>query len=191
LNEGEASLPDTAAAYYELVDAHYQFIYRLLFWLHGDRSLAEDLTQETFLRAWQGAPQRRSGRASDRAWLAAIARRVALDHRRNRRLEAVPLEAASEVSGGGLSVPEQVVADAERAQLYSALLALPEPYRSALALTRVEGLTTLEAAQTLGIPQGTLKWRVAAGLRMLRTSLQGTVVDAEEGTTHVVDLQTQ
>lgn len=184
-------MPDTAADYYELVDAHYQFIYRLLFWLHGDRSLAEDLTQETFLRAWQGAPQRRSGRAVARAWLAAIARRVALDHRRNRRLEAVPLEAASEIAVGGPSVPDQVMADAERAQLYSALLALPEPYRSALALTRVEGLTTSEAAQTLGIPQGTLKWRVAAGLRMLRTSLQGTVVDDVEGTTRVVDLQTQ
>jgi RNA polymerase sigma-70 factor (ECF subfamily) len=106
-------------------------------------------------------------------------------------MEALPLSAAGDVTAGGLPVQEQVLADAERERLYSALLALPEPYRAALALTRIEGLTTQEAAQVLGIPRGTLKWRVAGGLRLLRERLKGTELDREEATQHVVDLQTQ
>ena len=48
--------------YQRLVDAEYLSVYRVLFWRHGDRATAEDLTQETFLRAWRGLPQCTRGR---------------------------------------------------------------------------------------------------------------------------------
>jgi len=162
------------AEYGRLVEAEYRAVYRFLYWRHADRSVAEDLTQETFLRAWNGLDARRGGPETEGAWLFAIARRVSLDHHRKPRLPSVSLQDSGDRTDGAPLLPDQLAADAESAALLRAVLSLPEPYRSAVALTKIEELSTAEAARLLGVPQGTLKWRVARALGMLRQRLAAT-----------------
>lgn len=167
----EESDPAVSREYERLVEEHYRFIYRFLYWLHPTRGTAEDLTQETYLRAWRGMGNRRGGRETDRAWLVAIARRVAQDHARQPRVVTVPLEAAVEVRDGCGSPADRFLEEETDRALREALAALPEPYRTAVVLAKVEELDTQEIARLLRIPRGTVKWRVARGLHLLRARL--------------------
>ena len=163
--------PGRRGDYERMVEAEYQSIYRFLFWRHGDRATAEDLTQETFLRAWRGLAGRRAGVGSARAWLLTIARRVSQDHLRRAPPAALPLAEADNLGDTSPSTEDQFAQDDAARHLRRAVLALPEPYRNALALTKIEGLDTAEAARVLGIPRGTVKWRVSRALRLLRERL--------------------
>jgi len=156
------------AAYERLLEAEYAFVYRFILWLHPNRTEAEDLTQETFFRAWRKIATRRSGVESDRAWVAAIARRVTLDYRRRRGVATESLEKVCDMPDLKPPLPDQLVAAEETRRLTRALLAMPEPYRTALVLTQIEEMTTKAAARAMGAPQGTVKWRVARGLYLLR-----------------------
>lgn len=178
--------PALEAEYERLVREHYPFVHRFLFWLCGRGVLAEDLTQETFLRAWRGLAQRKKGAESDRAWLAAIARRTAIDHARGRELETVSLDRAAHLAHPSGSPLDHLTGEEHEQRLRSAVLALPEPYRTALVLTKIEELTVAEAARATGVPQGTVKWRVARGLRLLRDRLDRleTLNDTEREGTH-------
>jgi RNA polymerase sigma-70 factor, ECF subfamily len=118
---------------------------------------ADDLTQETYLRALR-ALRNFEGRSSVRTWLLGIARRVCADHirsavRRRRLLaRAVSLEPASETS------PD----DHEALLAATELLArLTQPQREAFVLTQLVGLSYLEAADALDVPIGTIRSRVA------------------------------
>jgi RNA polymerase sigma-70 factor (ECF subfamily) len=126
----------------------------------GGRAEADDLTQETFLRAFRALP-RFAGRSSARTWLLAIARRVCADHVRDRRrrprvdvVAALP-DSPNETDPG--AVPDLGDGVALRA-----LLARLEPERrEAFVLTQVVGLSYLEAAEVCGCPVGTIRSRVA------------------------------
>lgn len=163
--------PTLRAEYERLVEAHYPFIYRFLYWLHPSRGTAEDLTQETYLRAWRGLTARRGTEAADRAWLVAIARRVAQDYARKPQVLTVALGAADEVTDQRRSPADTLLeAEADR-ELRRAVAALPEPYRSVVVLAKIEGWSTAEIAVLLRVPRGTVKWRVSRGLHLLRERL--------------------
>lgn len=175
--------------YERMVQAHYRFVFRFLYWLGAPPGLAEDLTQETFLRAWQGLPRQRERPDSERAWLAAIARHVFLDHARKKRLETLPLDAAVLVAQPGASLEERVAEqDAER-YLRAAVLALPEPYRTALVLVKIEALTIGETARATQVPAGTVKWRVSRGLRILEERLGERAVGKKEAADGTIELR--
>ena len=147
--------PLAAAA---LVRATQADVWRLCAAL-GDRQTADDLSQETYLRAF-GSLHRFAGRSSVRTWLLSIARRVCADAvraGRRRRLTLVggdtDLEALTG-DGGSDGVGEGVaVADA--------LSRLDPDRREAFALTQVLGLSYAEAAEVVGCPIGTIRSRVA------------------------------
>ena len=131
----------------------------------GDRAEAEDLTQETFMAAFQGQKSY-SGRVPLRAWLAGIAVRRLRDSQRRPRPKSVVL-ATMELPAPSRTereVPERVV-------LESALSALSEAQQTAVLLVLVQGLTYKEAAAALGEPEGTVKWRVSEACKKLRASL--------------------
>ena len=151
---------DFPAFYQKYGDRIYRFCYRL----SGSASDAEDLTQEVFLAAFQGAG-RFEGRASVQTWLYRIALNCWRQTRRAPRLDMTPLEDAVH-SGPGL---EQSVTDA--ASLTCALAALPPDLREAFLLVKAEGLTHREAAQILDIPLGTVQFRVHTAARRLRVLL--------------------
>ncbi|WP_326564458.1 sigma-70 family RNA polymerase sigma factor [Micromonospora peucetia] len=143
----------TAAA--SLVRATQQQVRRFLAALISPRE-ADDLTQETFLRAMRSLPSY-AGRSSTRTWLLAIARRVAADHVRTvtSRPRTVPMPDRYDAPDPGHSgFDRQIV-------LEHLIAALPTDRRAAFVATQVLGLSYAETAQVCGCPVGTIRSRVA------------------------------
>jgi RNA polymerase sigma-70 factor, ECF subfamily len=130
------------------------------------RADAEDLVQETYLRAWQAwAAGTRPRRAE--AWLATICLNLGRDRlrRASKRLEVVgdpPREPAAEVD-----VAAAAIGRVERARVERALWTLPEEQRIAIALMDIVGFTAAEVATITGSPRGTVLARVHRGRKAL------------------------
>jgi RNA polymerase sigma-70 factor (ECF subfamily) len=165
------------AAFNQLVLAHQNSLYGWVASLVRDDSLADDITQLTFLTAYEKLATFRGG--SLRAWLFTIARNRSLDELRIRKRHPnLSLEGSmqDEDEPGLLSFlpadtlsPEDSFIQAERAQWLQGLLnGLPEPLQQVLTLVDVHELDYQEAAQILSLPLGTLKSRVARARLKLR-----------------------
>ena len=147
--------PLAAAA---LVRATQSDVWRLCAAL-GDRQSADDLTQETYLRAFKSL-HRFEGRSSLRTWLLSIARRVCADavrSRRRRRLTLVRDDADLEALGTGDGADRV----GEGAAVADLLARLSPDRREAFVLTQLLGLPYAEAAEVAGCPVGTIRSRVA------------------------------
>lgn len=135
----------------------------------GDRGRAEDVVQETLLRAWRHPEAMHPERGAQRPWLFAVARRLAVDAHR-RRVARPP-----EVGDEGLAVVPDPVDEVERALeswlVADALRALSPAHREVLLHTYYYGRTVSEAAQELGVPAGTVKSRTHYALQALRLAL--------------------
>ena len=177
-----------AAAYETLVAEHSGDVYALLFRLTSDPEEARDLTQETFLRAFQNIDRFR-GDASLKTWIYRIAINQARNRwrwwRRRRRDVTVSLDATDEQREKPLAAtlpnddsvnPEQETLAREReSQLRDALLGLRRSYREAVILRDVEGFSYEEIAATLQISIGTVKSRISRGRMELRRTLEGSL----------------
>ncbi|MEV5954835.1 sigma-70 family RNA polymerase sigma factor [Streptomyces sp. NPDC051987] len=139
----------------------------------GDRQWAEDVVQETLLRAWQHPAAFEPERGPARAWLCTVARHVVIDAHRARR--ARPAEAGGEALE---RVAEQAPGEDEIEQalqswaVADALRALSPDHRAVLLETYYRGRTMAQAAEVLGIPLGTVKSRTYYALHALRLALQ-------------------
>jgi len=143
------------------------FLYRLA---GGDRSLAEDLVQETFLRALKSIRQYRYPRPF-KPWLYAIALNLARDHYKKaetRHVYELPegFEAASSASADG-----DLSGEEESGRVAAAVLELPRQQREAIILRYCQCLSLLEIAGVLQVPVGTVKSRICLGLKRLRACL--------------------
>ena len=126
----------------------------------GDPQTADDLTQETYLRAF-GSLHRFEGRSSVRTWLLSIARRVCADavrSRRRRRVTLVGDDAALESLAPGPGGADRI---AEGVGVTDLLARLDADRREAFVLTQLLGLSYAEAAEVAGCPVGTIRSRVA------------------------------
>lgn len=166
---GDAGSADDDAIVTELYRAYrgplLAYVLRLT---AGDRQQAEDVVQETMVRAWRQASRLDLGEPSLMPWLATVARRIVIDQRRRR--QARPAE-----TGDGVleNVP---VADStddllRKVVVAEALQALSPAHREVLSETVLRDRTVNEAAEVLGIPVGTVKSRVYYALRALRLVL--------------------
>ncbi|MBL7255748.1 RNA polymerase sigma factor [Paractinoplanes lichenicola] len=172
---------DRGAEFRELYDAHRTAVHAYFTGRTGDRWLAADLMQETFLRAWRRFPEL-SGLADDgqRAWLFTVARNLSIDEHRHSRtraaadavLRAEPVEVAAPASASVLAA-ERVAVVAET------IKRLPEPQRVALTLAAAGGLTSAEIATALGVPAGTVRYRLSLARRTLAEALS-TYDDVEQ-----------
>lgn len=175
------------AAFEELVAARSGEIYGLLFRLTENREEARDLTQETFLRAFQNIGRFR-GEADLRTWIYRIAINQARNRwrwwRRRSRDLTVSLDATQANSDQPLMAtlaetsanPEQNTLAREReVALRAALRNLGHSYRETVILRDIEGFTYEEIAATLGINVGTVKSRLARGRQELRKKLEGSL----------------
>ena len=135
----------------------------------GDRQQAEDVIQETMVRAWREARRLDLTGPSLMPWLATVARRIVIDEQRRRRVR--PPEIGSAV------VDQAPVADDETENLLrkvlvaEALQSLTAAHREVLNETILRDRTVNEAAEVLGIPVGTVKSRVYYALKALRVVL--------------------
>lgn len=168
--------------FYELVWPLAATVLRTAQILTGSTAEADDLAQETMLKAFRAIESFRAG-TDVKAWLMAILRNARTDRIRagvgsaaNVSLDALPFEPAEHVG-----VPESGAAEWERPQellnafgdrdIIEALQRLPEEIRWTLLLLDVEGLDQQEAAKALDIPVGTVKSRAHRGRAMLREAL--------------------
>jgi RNA polymerase sigma-70 factor, ECF subfamily len=136
----------------------------------GDHQWAEDVVQETLVRAWRSLDKLLSFGGSLRPWLFTVARRIVIDGRRTRA--ARPEEAADEIDTLVIAVPDETQHVVDSIILVDALNALAPLHRDVLIEIFYRRLTAAEAATALGIPVGTVKSRVFYGLRALRLELE-------------------
>jgi RNA polymerase sigma-70 factor (ECF subfamily) len=134
-----------------------------------DTASAEDLAPETLLSV-----VRRPAEGGGRAWLATVARNLAVDRfrhgtRRERREEAAQ---AHDASAGRVASPEELIGDAQiHRHVAEAVARLAEPFRQAVVLRFYEGLSSAEIARRVGAPEGTIRWRLKEALDRVRAEL--------------------
>lgn len=142
--------------------------------LGGDRAAAQDVVQETLLRAWQHPTVLDPNATSVRGWLFTVARRIVIDkrrreHRRPEVMTADPPESTS-VNAAVDPVANQV---ANREVMLAALRTLSHDHRSVLLECYFRGASVAQAATNLGIAPGTVKSRTHYALQELRAALDG------------------
>ncbi|HYB25317.1 MAG TPA: RNA polymerase sigma factor [Solirubrobacteraceae bacterium] len=160
--------PDAVRAVYS---AYGRLVYAVAHPILQERGLCEEATQQTFLKAWRAAGSIDPGRELG-PWLAAIARRVAIDiYRREARRVARPLDAVS-ADDPALVSPAVTVEDTfELWEVRRAVSLLPDDEREVVRAQHFEGLTQSAIAARLGIPLGTVKSRSFRAHRRLAVLL--------------------
>jgi RNA polymerase sigma-70 factor (ECF subfamily) len=151
----------------ELVNRYYERIYLFMRAVGHDRQISEDLTQETFLRAWYHIGQLRDGKALN-GWLFRIAGNVSNLHRRRHKGRATVDLDSIEPPAGGADGSKRAGDREQMGHLREAVARLPWKLKQAIVLHYMEQLTIAEAADAAGIRQGTLKSRLNRGLEALR-----------------------
>ncbi|MFD8081279.1 sigma-70 family RNA polymerase sigma factor [Kitasatospora sp. NPDC059722] len=168
-SRGRATLDqDTLAELYRL---HGPYLMRALLRVtSGDRGKAEDILQETLLRAWQNPAAIQRGLEQSRPWLFTVARRIAIDHFRmaTARVQEVADESPDEHAGTHDPYDELLAAR----DMASALAELQPHHRDVLVELHLKGRSMVEAAQVLGVAVGTVKSRSFYAVRALRPILE-------------------
>ncbi len=164
-----------ADAFGQIVRRHQQRIMRLALHMLRSRAEAEDVAQETFIRAYQ-ALARFDGRSEPYTWLYRIAVNLSLNTIRSRKTSRTSgdsndprLESFMVETRPGAASPGNAASQREQYQaLCAGIDALSDTLRTTLILVCVDGLSHEEAAQILGAPEGTIAWRVHEARRKLR-----------------------
>jgi RNA polymerase sigma-70 factor (ECF subfamily) len=130
-----------------LLESFRPDLLRFAFWLARDRAVAEDVVQETMLRAWRSRTELRNSSAL-RPWLLTIVRRENARLHERKRLPTVDLDEAVASQDMGLALND---AGPEIADLRRAILALPDEYREPIVLQVLGGFSTGEIAKELGL----------------------------------------
>jgi RNA polymerase sigma-70 factor (ECF subfamily) len=151
-------------------------VYGLALSIVRDRNAAEEVAQDTFVRAWRYAASYDPVRGAAAAWLLGIARNAALDHvrasaRRRDRQASEPideLERLIDLSGPASDDPHEALSP-----VAGALRALPAEQRDALMAAAYYGFTAREISEAWGVPLGTVKTRLRLAVHRLRDELAG------------------
>ncbi|MGQ9462429.1 MAG: RNA polymerase sigma factor [Candidatus Fervidibacter sp.] len=166
-------------AFDELVRRYRDRVYGMALHLLGDRELAEDLAQETFLRAFQRLTMFDPNKGSFSTWLLTLTTRLCLNALKKRTAEQQWLceqdESLEVLEPREISPsPEEQWWEVERrVVVQQILLTLPPPQRAALLLRYGEGMSIQEIAQALQVPIGTVKGWLFRGRETLRRKLKG------------------
>lgn len=154
-----------------LYDEHASALWRYALRLTGNRARAEDVVQETLLRAWQHPEVVGDAERSARAWLFTVARNLIIDESRTARFRSEltlrPGSAAPEQA-----TPDEVNLALDRLMISDAMTQLSVQHREVVVRAYYRGWTTTQIAADLGIAEGTVKSRLHYAMRALRLALQ-------------------
>ena len=156
-------------AFLSLYDRYASRVYGLTLRVLGDAMLAEEVTQDTFLKLWSRARQFDSNKGELTPWLLTIAHRTALDRLRleNRRM---PVSNPQDPEETWPLIPDETTQNGEARwrSLYFAVQSLPEEQRQVIDLAYYKGMSQSDIAEVLGWPLGTVKTRVRSAMQALR-----------------------
>jgi RNA polymerase sigma factor (sigma-70 family) len=160
--------PDAVRAVYR---SYGRLVFSVAYRILGNRGLAEEATQQAFLKAWRAAgsfdPDRELG-----PWLASIARRTAIDVSRREAVRAAdPLETVAPGESALITTPESAEAVYDVWAVREAVAQLPADEQEIVRLQHFDGLTHAEIGQQLGLPVGTVKSRSFRAHKKLATLL--------------------
>lgn len=154
-----------------LYDEHATALWRYAVRLTGDPARAEDVVQETLLRAWQHPEVTDDRERSPRAWLFTVARNMIIDEQRSSRFrresDSLDVPGAPDPAGR-----DDVDSALDRLLLGDALAQLSAEHRAVIRRSYYQGWTTAQIAEDLQIPEGTVKSRLHYAMRTLRLALQ-------------------
>ncbi len=175
-----------AEAFSHLVRRHQQRIHRLAVHMLRDRAEAEDVTQETFIRAYQ-AISRFDGRSEPYTWFYRITINLSLNRIRSRKSSRTSHDTDDPRLDGVLVDQRPETADpsssAQRRQLYESLTKgidqLSDTLRTTLILVCIDGRSHEDVASILGAPEGTIAWRIHEARRKLKEYMQARGFDPE------------
>jgi RNA polymerase sigma-70 factor (ECF subfamily) len=163
----------------DIHERHSHEVWAMAFARWRDYNVADDITQETFLRLWK---QWEEGEEilNPRAWLLRVARNLAEDHAKSafRRIGTKPSEVMNDIAAGGMSPVELSIAVERAEQCDAALDALPAVSRRIVILYDLDGYTFKEIAELLAIPQSTIWDRLQQAHAWLRELLDS-VADSD------------
>jgi RNA polymerase sigma-70 factor (ECF subfamily) len=158
-------------AFEQLVLKYQRYVFNLAYRVLNDRTEAEDVTQEAFIRAWRGLPRFRA-QAQFKTWLYRIVHNLCLNRRPGLQRELSHIEPLEEIladpapSLAGLSESHE-----RMALLHHQLEQLPEKYRLVLTLRHLQNVSYQEIAEVLGLPMGTVKTHIYRARRALADRL--------------------
>jgi RNA polymerase sigma-70 factor, ECF subfamily len=159
-------------AFAEIVERWQDPLVALAYRFCHDRSRAEDMAQEAFIRAFRALAQWRR-EAAFSTWLFALATNVYRSELRRLPVPLVPLDDVCPVDEANVAAEHE---DAERSgAVRRALQSLPQKYRDALLLFYFHDMDVARAALSLGVPEGTVKARLSRGRDLLRKKLVATL----------------
>lgn len=167
-------------AYWQLMNRHQKTVYHVAFKIVRNEETAEDITQETFMKAFAALASYRSEfRLS--TWLCKIAANTSIDHLRKKRIKALSLDRAIETSEGTVEFevadysyhPErELEAKQKRKSIEEAIEQLPEKYRQVILYRHRDDNSYEQIAQSLNVPVGTVKARIFRARELLKKSLR-------------------
>ena len=160
---------DPTALMQQLHDEHAASLWGFCLHLTGDRTRAEDLAQETLLRAWQHPEVLDQSQRSARSWLFTVARNLVIDEWRSKRYQ-------NERATDDLPEPGDPVDETDTLLqawvVAEAVTQLSDEHKAVLLECYYRGRSVAEAASRLGVPPGTVKSRTHYALRALRLALE-------------------
>jgi RNA polymerase sigma-70 factor (ECF subfamily) len=165
------------AAFAMLYDRYVKAVYSLALRITQDQGLAEEVTQEAFVRLWRNAATFTSERGRFASWLLGVTHHLAIDQLRRRQARPQAAVSTDDLLVQGLpdtraNVEEEAWLSVRRDLIVRALAQLPEPQRRVIELAYFNGMTHVEIAALVGDPLGTVKTRMRLGLQKLREALQ-------------------
>ncbi len=177
----DAPKPDgrTLERFRVIVLPHLDSAYGFARWLTRDPVAAQDLAQESMLRALRYFHAFRGEEA--RPWLLRIVRNTWVDSVSDRGIDALPLEAAAERAVDGPDPEQSALAGDRRRHVAAALAALPVDVREVLVLREIEDLSYKQIAAVLDLPVGTVMSRLARAREKLAVELRGRLGRSEHG----------
>ena len=163
-------------AYEMLYDRYSSAVMGFALKITGDRSLAEEILQETFWRVWSKADLFQNQRGAFTSWFFGIARNLAIDLLRRQRTQVQPADESDQrieqTADPSLDVPEAAWLRVKYQQMRAAIESLPSEQRNVIEMAYYRGMTRQEIARATGEPLGTIHTRARLALQKLRDELQ-------------------